>query len=133
MFKIKNTDKVVSMAKMKSESTKQLVIDTINAMIEKGEDITFYSVYKKAGVSKSFVYNNQEVRKIIESQRKTTVKKTQTQDAKDIIIESQKHKIKELENELSKNRKDELWKEKYEKLKEENEELKLQLEKAYEY
>ncbi len=133
MFNVKNTERIVSMAKEKTESKKKLVIDTINRMIDEDDKITFYSVFQKAGVSKSFVYNNQEIREIIEHHRKSPIKKTQTKDAKDIIIESQKRKIKELEKELSKYRKDELWKEKYEKLKDEHEELKIQLQKAYDY
>lgn len=53
---MKNTSKIVSLAKEKTEEKKKLVIDTINQMIENEEKITFYSVYQKAEVSKSFVY-----------------------------------------------------------------------------
>lgn len=130
---MKNTSKIVSLAKEKTEVKKQKVIETINQMLENEEKITFYSVYQKAGVSKSFVYNNKEIREIIEQHRKLPSKKTQSKDAKDVIIESQKRKIKELEKEIKKYQKDELWKEKYEKLYEENQQLKKQLEKAYKY
>ena len=121
------------MAKEKTEEKKQKVIDTINQMIENEEKITFYRVYQKAGVSKSFVYNNDEIREIIEQHRKSPIKKTQTKDAKDVIIESQKWKIKELEKDIKIYQKDELWKEKFEKLYEENRQLKIQLQKAYKY
>lgn len=123
----------MSLAKEKSEEKKQKVIDTINKMIENEEKITFYSVYQKAGVSKSFVYNNEEIRDVIEHHRKNPTKKVQSKDAKDVIIESQKRKIKELEKEVKALQKDESWKEKYEKLLKENKELKQQLETAYKY
>lgn len=130
---MKNTNKIVSLAKEKSEQKQQMVLDTINEMIKNEEKITFYSVYQKAGVSKSFVYNNEEIRQLIESHRKTTVKKRQSQDAKDVIVDSQKRKIKELEKEIRSLKKDESWKDKHDKLLAENKQLKLQLEKAYRY
>lgn len=92
-----------------------------------------YKLLPKAGVSKSFVYNNEEIRHLIELHRKSTIKKSQSQDAKDVIIESQKRKIKELEKEILSLKKDETWKSKHDKLIAENKELKLQLEKAYKY
>ncbi|MBL7247480.1 DUF6262 family protein [Heyndrickxia sporothermodurans] len=130
---MKNTSKIVSMAKEKTEEKKQKVINTINEMIANGEKVTFYSVYQKAGVSKSFVYNNKEIREVIEQHRKLPIKKAQTKDAKDVIIESQKRKIRELEKEIKQLQKDELWKSKYERLYEENKRLEKQLEKAYKY
>lgn len=121
------------MAKEKTKEKQQKVIETINEMIENGEKITFYSVYQKAGVYKSFVYNNEDLRKVIEQHRQIPTKKTQSKDAKDVIIDSQKQKIKELEKQIKQLQKDESWKEKYEKLLEENKQLKIQLEKAYKY
>lgn len=130
---MKNTNKIVSLAKDKSEQKQQEVINTINEMIKSEDKITFYSVYQKAGVSKSFVYNNEQIRGLIESHRKTTIKMRQSQDAKDVIIESLKRKIKDLENENNGLKKDESWKDKHDKLSVENKQLKLQLEKAYKY
>ena len=129
----KNTSMIVLMAKEKTEERKQKVIETVNKMLENKEKITFYSVYQKAGVSKSFIYNNEDLRKLIESYRQSPIKKVQSKDAKDIIIDSQKRKINELEKQFKLQQKDESWKEKYEKLYEENKQLKLQLEKAYKY
>lgn len=129
----KNTSMIVLMAKEKTEERKQKVIETVNKMLENKEKITFYSVYQKAGVSKSFVYNNEELRELIESYRNSPIKKVQSKDAKDIIIDSQRSKINELEKLIKLHRKDDLWKEKFEKLYEENKQLKLQLEKAYKY
>lgn len=124
---------IVLMAKEKTEERKQKVIETVNKMLENKEKITFYSVYQKAGVSKSFIYKNEDLRKLIESYRQSPIKKVQSKDAKDIIIDSQKRKISELEKQFKLQQKDESWKEKYEKLYEENKQLKLQLEKAYRY
>lgn len=129
----KNTSMIVLMAKEKTEERKQKVIETVNKMIENKEKITFYSVYQKAGVSKSFIYKNEDLRKLIESYRQSPIKRVQSKDAKDIIIDSQKSKINELEKLIKVHQKDELWKEKFEKLNEENKQLKLQLEKAYKY
>ena len=129
----KNTSMIVLMAKEKTEERKQKVIETVNKMLENKEKITFYSVYQKAGVSKSFIYKNEDLRKLIESYRQSPIKKVQSKDAKDIIIDSQKRKINELEKQFKLQQKDESWKEKYEKLYEENKQLKLQLEKAYKY
>jgi len=121
------------MAKEKTEIKKQQVIKTINKMVENKEKITFYSVYQKAGVSKSFVYNNTEIRELIEKFRNVPVKVKQSKDAKDVIIESQKRKIRELEKELKNYQKDELWERKYDDLYAENKLLKKQLEKSYQY
>lgn len=52
------TQKIVEIIRKKSEEKKEYVLEVINAMLRNEEKITFYSVYKKAGVSKSFVYNN---------------------------------------------------------------------------
>lgn len=129
----KNTDKIIAMAKTKTEETKNKVIDTINKMLEDGEKITFYSVYKNSGVSKSFVYNNDEIRMIVETYRQSPVKRNRTKESKDVIIETQKKKILELEKQLKEFQKTETYKEKYERLLVENEELKKQLKSAYEY
>lgn len=129
----KNTDKIISMAKTKTEVTKNKVIDTVNKMLQDGEKITFYSVYKNSGVSKSFVYNNDEIRLIIETYRRSPIKRKQSKESKDVIIETQKKKILELERLLNEFQKTENYKEKYEKLLVENEELRKQLKSAYEY
>lgn len=129
----KNTSKIIELAKNKSEQTKNKVIEVINEMLVNGEKITFYSVYKRAGVSKSYVYKNEEVRLVIETYRKSSVKKKQGNEAKDVIIEAQKKKIKELERKIKELKKSETYKEKYERLLIENKELKKQLENAYTY
>lgn len=130
---MKNTDKLVMLAKEKSENTKQKVITTIDEMVKNGDRITFYSVYQKAGVSKSFVYSNNEIREVISKYRNKPIKRNQSKDAKDVIIDSLKLRIRELENENRLLIKDESWKDKYEALLVEVDSLRKQLEKAYKY
>lgn len=96
-FKMSNTKEIMKLAKLKSESTKSKVLEVLDDMVKNNENITFYSVNNKAGVSKSFIYNNSEVREAIEHYRTNSVNQTQSKDAKDVIIDSQKLKIKELE------------------------------------
>lgn len=124
------TDKIIEIAKKKSEETENKVVKVIKEMVKNEEKINFYSVYQKAGVSKSFVYNNPTIRELIEKYRSNPIKNKQTQDTKDVIIETQRKRIKELEKQL-KNSVD--YKTKYEKLLKENKELKKQLETAYDY
>lgn len=133
MLKMSNTKEIRKLAKLKSENTKNKVLEVLDDMVKNNENITFYSVYNKAGVSKSFVYNNEEVREAIEHYRTNPVKKTQSKDAKDVIIDSQKFKIKELEMKIKELENDKLWKVKYEELQKENMLLKRQLEKSYDY
>lgn len=128
-----NTKEIMKLAKLKSESTKSKVLEVLDDMVKNNENITFYSVYNKAGVSKSFVYNNSEVREAIEHYRTNPVKQMQSKDAKDVIIDSQKIKIKELEKEIKELENDKQWKMKYEELQKENISLKKQLEKSYDY
>jgi len=127
----KKHDKIVKLAKQKSKITEQKVLNTITQMVKDKKNISFYSVYKKAGVSKSFVYTNEKIRNLIEDLRDKNIKVKQSKDSKDVIIESQNNKIKELKSQVRKLKKDELWQEKYKKLKKENQELKKQLEKLY--
>lgn len=129
----KNTDKIVKLAKEKSEIKTQKVLEIINEMASKKETISFYKVSQASGVSRNFLYTNTEIRKVIDSFRKNAPKKNQSQDAKDIIIEAQKRKIKSLEKQIKELEGMENWKEKYKQLVLENTDLKKQLKKSYNY
>lgn len=132
MKKDNRTKKVVELAKQKTEEKKKHVLNVIEEMAQANEKITFYSVYKKAGVSKSFVYNNDEVRGVIEMYRDGKGKKEeQTKDSKDVIIEALQTENEELKKKIRSLKQDELWKEKYENKKMEVEFLKRRLEQAY--
>ena len=127
----KKYDKIVELSKNKSKITENKVLKTIDKMRKNNEKITYYSVYKSANVSKSFVYNNKKIRSLIEKLREKNIKVKQNNNSKDIIIEAQNKKIKELKKEIKEIKKDETWEEKYYKAKKENKELKEQLKKLY--
>ena len=123
---MEKTQKIVEITKKKSEEKKDYVLEVINE-----EKITFYSVYKKAGVSKSFVYNNEEIRNRIELCRSGELSKDEVKDNKDIIIDELTKEVDILKTKLKEYKKDELWKVKYENKKKEAELLKERLERLF--
>lgn len=132
-----NTDKIVSMKKEEAAKKEKFVLDTINRMMLEHKKITFTTVYKEAGVSKPYVYKNDIIRNTIAHYMDNPVHLVKTQDSKDVIIYMQKEKIKELEYQINILKKefdaDLKYKQKYEKVFEENKELKKQLKRAYQY
>ncbi|MGG7145719.1 DUF6262 family protein [Clostridium butyricum] len=128
---MEKTQKIVEITKKKSEEKKNYVLEVINAMLRNEEKITFYSVYKKAGVSKSFVYNNEEIRNRIELCRNGELSKDEVKDNKDIIIDELTKEVDILRSKLKEYKKDELWKVKYENKKKEAELLKERLERLF--
>lgn len=66
----RNTDKIISMSKEKSENKIKTTVDILNRMIKNKEKINFYAVAKAAGVSTQFLYKNKDLRKLIEANRK---------------------------------------------------------------
>lgn len=101
-------------------------------MQKKNESITFYSVQKKTGASKSFLYNNEEIAKTIKDAR-TVKTEPKSKDSEKIMISALRKRIRELEEELKKERSinKNSYKDKCEKLQEENRQLKEQLKKSY--
>lgn len=86
-------------------------VDTaIRNLSLKGEKVNFNSVSQESGVSKTFLYNQESVRKRIEELRKQQVsremnqraKTDKTSKSKDIIIMAKDKRIKELEEENKK-------------------------------
>ncbi|MDD5681508.1 MAG: DUF6262 family protein [Candidatus Omnitrophica bacterium] len=128
----KKTDRMLETARDRTATAESKVMKAIDEIRQSGGDITFYGVYTKAGVSKSFIYNNKTIRTLIEKERgKGTAK--QSQDAKATIIELQRRRIKELEAMVKKLQQFERYKDKCAVLKSENANLKRQLEIAYKY
>lgn len=125
------TQKIVEITRKKSEEKKEYVLEVINAMLRNEEKITFYSVYKKAGVSKSFVYNNEEIRNRIELCRNGELSKNEVKDNKDLLIDELTKEVDILKTKLKEYKKDELWKVKYENKKKEAELLKERLERLF--
>lgn len=103
----KNTQGLRKYAKEKAKITLEKVDKAIRELSLNGEKINFNSVMISSGVSKTFLYNNKEVRGRIEDLRNKQVNKEMNQRAKydkttkskDIIIMAKDKKIKQLEDE----------------------------------
>lgn len=106
----KNTQGLKKYAKVKTKKTLEKVDKAIRELSLNGEKINFNSVSISSGVSKTFLYNNKEVRGRIEELREKQVSKEMNQRAKydktskskDIIIIAKDKKINQLENENKK-------------------------------
>ncbi|OBR91964.1 MULTISPECIES: DUF6262 family protein [Clostridium] len=97
-------------AKHKTEATLEKVDKSIRELSLKGEKINFNSVCNLSGVSKTFLYNNAEIKQRIEELRdkqtekviKQKLKYDKTDKSKDIIIMAKGKKINELQEENKK-------------------------------
>jgi cell shape-determining protein MreC len=97
-------------AEEKTKITLEKVDKAIRELSFSGEKINFNSVTTASGVSKTFLYNNKEIKKRIEELRQQQVSKEMNQRAKydktakskDVIIIAKDKKIKELEEENKK-------------------------------
>lgn len=105
-----NTKGLKEYAKRKTEIALEKVDKAIRELSLKGEKINFNSVYNLSGVSKTFLYNNDNIKSRIEELRNKQIDKQinrrekydKTAKAKDIIIMAKDKKIRELENENKK-------------------------------
>lgn len=97
-------------AEEKTKITLEKVNKAIRELSLNGEKINFNSVAIASGVSKTFLYNNKDIKERIEDLRQKQVSKEMNQKAKydktakskDIIIMAKDKKIKELEEENKK-------------------------------
>jgi hypothetical protein len=97
-------------AKNKSKVTLEKVDNAIRELSLTEQKINFNSVSQLSGVSKTFLYNNEEIKKRLEELRDKQTSRTMNQRAKydktaktkDIIIMAKDKKIKELEQENKK-------------------------------
>jgi hypothetical protein len=95
----------------------QKVDQAIQRLMKTKEKINFNQVAMESGVSKAFLYNNQEIRNRIEGLRKQqeglnspqAIKRNMTDASKDSLIAAKNNRIKKLEEE-NKRLKDELLK-----------------------
>ena len=102
-----NTKGLKEYAKHRSQMALEKVDKAIRELYLTEQKINFNSVSQLSGVSKTFLYNNKEIKKRIEELRDKQVSKTKNQRAKydktskskDIIIMAKDKKIKELEEE----------------------------------
>lgn len=112
---IRNTEGVKKHAQMKSQEATQKVDKAIQHLIKTKAKINFNQVAMESGVSKAFLYNNQEIRNRIEGIRKQqeglntpkVIKRSMTDASKDSLIAAKNNRIKKLEEE-NKRLKDEL-------------------------
>lgn len=110
----------------------QDVIKAINKLKKTGKPINLQLVCTEAGVSRSYIYKNETLLKMIDKYREPSgYKKIQTKDAKDTLILTLKSENVKLKRELKEKEKDESYKAKYEEALEEIKSLKKQLNSAY--
>ena len=99
---------LVENRKNKTESTRMRALETINKLIITGEKVNFNNVHKQSGISKSFLYDDEDIRKRIAEQRQCDVNNETNQRAKydktvrskDVIIAAKDVRIKKLEAEI---------------------------------
>ena len=102
-----NTKGLNEYAKQKTQLTLEKVDKAIRELSLGEQKINFNSVSNLSGVSKTFLYNNAEIKKRIEELRdkqtekviKQRLKYDKTDKSKDIIIMAKDKKIKELQEE----------------------------------
>lgn len=104
---VRNTKGLNEYAKNKTKITLKKVDKAIRELSLGQEKINFNSVCNLSGVSKTFLYNNIEIKKRIEELRdkqterviKQRLKYDKTDKSKDIIIMAKDKKIRELQEE----------------------------------
>ena len=98
---------LVESDRKRTEEAKAKALDTIKQLIVSGKKVNFNSVYRHSGISKSFLYEDREIRTRIEEQRACDVsnemnkraKYDKTSRSKDVIIETKDKRIAKLEAE----------------------------------
>lgn len=99
-----NTNGLKKSTEEKTQKTIEKVEITLKEMIKKRSKINFNSVCQQSGVSKSFLYKNEQIKDRISTLRKQqeglnnhkNVKRNMSNDSKDVIIETLKKKNKDL-------------------------------------
>lgn len=126
------TEAMIIEVKRKAAARQTEILELIKEMSAKKEKITFYSVAKRTGASKSYLYNNEAIASIIREYRNEPEPK-QSPESQSVLIKALKRKIQQLEAEIQKMRKEnsDSYKSQCERLKKENQELKVQLQTAY--
>lgn len=110
----KNTEGIKNFARIKSELTLNKVNQAIQILMKNKEKINFNSVSTTAGVSKSYLYNHLDIRERINKLRNQQkglsspkqVKYEITDTNKDILLAAKNKRIKQLEDENKKLKKE---------------------------
>lgn len=95
--------------KRRSEESRRKALEAIKALEKQNEPINFSSVQKKSGVSKHYLYENEEIRTMIETARSKEAehasawhkKYDRTSKSKDVLISAKDKRIAKLEEENS--------------------------------
>ncbi len=111
------TDKIVKYVRQKSIDKENMVLAAIQTMLETKQKITFYSVCKATGVSKSFLYSNEKICKRIREIRDGDASPVD-QETSDTIIDALKMENKTLQKRIKELEHEGNWRVKYEKAKE---------------
>lgn len=104
-----NVSGLINHAEKKKKLALEKVDMAIKNLIKNNSMINFNSVAKESGVSKAYLYKNEEIKTRIEGIREQQkgfknpkqVKKNMTESSKDIVIASKNKRIKELEEEVN--------------------------------
>jgi hypothetical protein len=102
-----NTSGLLKTAAEKKEKALKKVENSIKEMVKNQQRINFNTVAEHSGVSKTYLYQNKDFKSRIISLRSQQevlynpkqTKRNMTDNSKDIIIESLRRKLKELEKE----------------------------------
>lgn len=103
-----NTEGMINYKKKESESKKEAVIRALKDLISEGRQINKIEICRRAGVSKTFLYANQEElirpieEAIIQQGKKLNLlnkNKAMSDSSREKVIESLKRRIKFLEEE----------------------------------
>ncbi|MEK4973506.1 DUF6262 family protein [Niallia sp. FSL R7-0648] len=106
---LRNTDKIVQLAKEKSDRTRGNVEKVISKMSLEGKTINFNTVALEANVSKSWLYKEYNIRKRIEDLRnrqqisliKPSKQSKKSLRSEEVLIKTLKERVRELEEENS--------------------------------
>lgn len=110
MDKYNRKDQLERLHSERKARTQSKVDEAIKTLIKLNKSINFNSVANESGLTKATLYNNETIRKRIESLRlqqlsvpsPSQVKRIMNENNKDAIIASLKRKIKKLEEENKK-------------------------------
>lgn len=91
----------------RTADAKEKARSAIRILLASNEEVTFTAVHKQSGVSKNFLYKNQELRSEIEQyreynegvQKSKLEKRKKTEKSRDTVIEAKDRRIKKLEEE----------------------------------
>lgn len=100
-----NTKHLEASWNKRSEDAKEKEVKAIGKLEAQGKSVNFNSVHQKSGVSKNYLYQNEELRTLIETKRTEEQNQLQvrrkkydkTSKSKDVIIETKDKYIAKLE------------------------------------